>query len=107
MIIFSPGPGPSTELMLLGFISLLLTVFQSKINEICIDKHLTDDWLPCKKKDDSSSSSSTTSHLQITAAFFSSLLPGTGGFHRRLLAEASSTQGYCEKKVLPTNPLRA
>ncbi|XP_027164683.1 MLO-like protein 1 [Coffea eugenioides] len=84
------------ELMLLGFISLLLTVFQSKINEICIDKHLTDDWLPCKKKDDTSSS--TTSHLQTTSAFFSSLLPGPGGLHRRLLAEASTTQGYCEKK---------
>lgn len=85
------------ELMLLGFISLLLTVFQSKINEICIAKHLTDDWLPCKKRD---TSSSTTSHLQTTAAFFSSLLPGpAGGLHRRLLAEASSsTQGYCEKK---------
>ncbi|XP_027118053.1 MLO-like protein 1 [Coffea arabica] len=84
------------ELMLLGFISLLLTVSQSRINEICIAKHLTDDWLPCKKKDDTSSS--TTSHLQTTSAFFSSLLPGPGGLHRRLLAEASSTQGYCEER---------
>ncbi|KAL3507005.1 hypothetical protein ACH5RR_032387 [Cinchona calisaya] len=80
------------ELMLLGFISLLLTVFQSNINEICIEKHLTDDWLPCKMKD-----TKTTSHFQTTRAFFSSLIPG-GGAHRRLLAEASSTVGFCEKK---------
>lgn len=82
------------ELMLLGFISLLLTVFQSNINEICIEKHKTDDWLPCKKK---SADTKTTAHFQTTTAFFSSLLPG-GGSGRRLLAEASASAGYCEKK---------
>ncbi|CAI9111809.1 OLC1v1012130C1 [Oldenlandia corymbosa var. corymbosa] len=77
------------ELMLLGFISLLLTVFQDKINKICIPKHLTDDWLPCKRKD---TSTAAAAHFQT---YFSSFFPGN---HRRLLAEASASAGYCESK---------
>ncbi|XP_030971980.1 MLO-like protein 13 [Quercus lobata] len=37
------------ELMLLGFISLLLTVFQGLISRICIPTHLSNFMLPCKK----------------------------------------------------------
>ncbi|KAL4591986.1 hypothetical protein LXL04_004963 [Taraxacum kok-saghyz] len=40
-----------SELMLLGFISLLLTVGQSFITNICISESLGDTWLPCSKKD--------------------------------------------------------
>ncbi|KAI3522994.1 hypothetical protein L1887_01046 [Cichorium endivia] len=40
-----------SELMLLGFISLLLTVGQAIITDICIPKSLGDTWLPCSKKD--------------------------------------------------------
>ncbi|XP_031287181.1 MLO-like protein 1, partial [Pistacia vera] len=37
------------ELMLLGFISLLLTVFENVITDgICIPKDLANKWLPCK-----------------------------------------------------------
>lgn len=40
------------ELMLLGFISLLLTVFQGLISDICITpKHATQ-MLPCKRSDE-------------------------------------------------------
>ncbi|KNA21680.1 hypothetical protein SOVF_041050 isoform B [Spinacia oleracea] len=39
--------------MLLGFISLLLTVFQGFISDICMPKHLASFMLPCKKKNDS------------------------------------------------------
>ncbi|KAM4100466.1 hypothetical protein ACB094_05G070400 [Castanea mollissima] len=38
------------ELMLLGFISLLLTVFQGLISRICIPIHLSIFMLPCKKR---------------------------------------------------------
>lgn len=72
------------ELMLLGFISLLLTVFQDRINEICMAKHLADEWLPCKKKKDAESS--TAAHFQITAA-------------RHLLAEDSGAADFCTQKV--------
>lgn len=37
------------ELMLLGFISLLLTVFQARIAKICVPPHVTRHFLPCKK----------------------------------------------------------
>ncbi|XP_071700198.1 MLO-like protein 6 [Rutidosis leptorrhynchoides] len=40
-----------SELMLLGFLSLLLTVGKSPITDICISKSLGDNWLPCSKKD--------------------------------------------------------
>ncbi|KAL1565983.1 MLO-like protein 6 [Salvia divinorum] len=39
-----------SELMLLGFISLLLTVGQGKIAEICVSKTIANSWHPCDKK---------------------------------------------------------
>ncbi|KNA12564.1 hypothetical protein SOVF_124830 [Spinacia oleracea] len=66
------------ELMILGFISLLLTFFQDEIDKWCIPEKLTERWLPCAKdKGDTAS----TANYQIPA----------GG--RRLLAEdvANST----------------
>uniref|UniRef100_A0A5B7BRG2 MLO-like protein n=1 Tax=Davidia involucrata TaxID=16924 RepID=A0A5B7BRG2_DAVIN len=82
------------ELMLLGFISLLLTVFQERINKICIPKHLANHWLPCKKQSTEETSSSSTAHFQ---SFFSAFLPNSGT-GRRLLAEESATASYCENK---------
>ncbi|XP_071728563.1 MLO-like protein 9 [Rutidosis leptorrhynchoides] len=41
-----------TELMILGFISLLLTFCQNYIASVCVSKVLTKDFLPCKKKPD-------------------------------------------------------
>ncbi|XP_050250169.1 MLO-like protein 12 [Quercus robur] len=38
-----------TELMILGFISLLLIVFQAPITDICIPKSVGATWHPCKK----------------------------------------------------------
>ncbi|GLT89315.1 hypothetical protein SLE2022_073020 [Rubroshorea leprosula] len=86
------------ELMLLGFISLLLTVFQDRISKICIPASLADKWLPCSKD---SEPKSTTSHFQT---FFSSYLPR--GTVRHLLADASSSSSesvdaaaaYCNAK---------
>ena len=85
------------ELMLLGFISLLLTVFQDTIAKICIPKRYSDDWLPCKKKkEDSSSSEESTSHFQTFYHF-------TSGGARRLLAEHSASPSYCAKRVTPNS----
>ncbi|CAH9108997.1 unnamed protein product [Cuscuta epithymum] len=39
-----------SELMLLGFISLMLTVLQSPISKICISAKLGNTWLPCTNK---------------------------------------------------------
>lgn len=71
------------ELMLLGFISLLLTVFQSRIVKICVKESLTEHLLPCSlsdKKEASKPEPEGTSHL------------------RHLLAEEVSAVGYCALK---------
>ncbi|XP_062020618.1 MLO-like protein 1 [Rosa rugosa] len=69
------------ELMLLGFISLLLTVFQNVIAKICVKHGVMEHLLPCKLE---AEAENTTSHF----AHF-----------RRLAEETTAAQsGYCEAK---------
>lgn len=83
------------ELMLLGFISLLMTVFQERIARICIAKDLANQWLPCQENKESTTTT-TTEHFQT---LFSSFLPNGSGRH--LLAEAASNpSSYCTAKVI-------
>ncbi|GAB2298192.1 MLO-like protein 1 [Dionaea muscipula] len=73
------------ELMLLGFISLLLTVFQGAITKICIQEKYVTSMLPCSLSEKEGSSDSSTLH-NTTAV-------------RRLLSEVSmSQQAYCANK---------
>ncbi|KAI5567125.1 hypothetical protein BDE02_13G068700 [Populus trichocarpa] len=87
------------ELMLLGFISLLLTVSQNSIAKTCVPENVVNDLLPCrlseKQKEEGLGSNSTT-----TPKHYQSFFPGTiSGTVRRLLAEASEANlGYCAKK---------
>ncbi|KAF3641959.1 putative EPIDERMAL PATTERNING FACTOR-like protein 2-like [Capsicum annuum] len=74
------------ELMLLGFISLLLTVSQDRILKICISKHLTNHWLPCKKDNDAKET------VHFLTNFFSLVLGG------RCLLVGSANSGYCGAK---------
>ncbi|RWR81478.1 MLO-like protein 1 [Cinnamomum micranthum f. kanehirae] len=69
------------ELMLLGFISLLLTVFQSAISRICIRESLMLHMLPCKME---------SKHAKVTEHFASSFFSGISGSGRRLLSGGSS-----------------
>lgn len=78
------------ELMLLGFISLLLTVFQGAIQRTCIRESLTYHMLPCKRKE-----AKTTAHY-ATKFFFSGVLGNT----RRLLAGGESGSTHCENEVI-------
>ncbi|KAE8007845.1 hypothetical protein FH972_004408 [Carpinus fangiana] len=71
------------ELMLLGFISLLLTVFQGLISRICVPSHLTSSMLPCKRD----SGSEHYAHLN------------TNNRRRLLSEEANSGQCLREGKV--------
>ncbi|XP_057546351.1 MLO-like protein 1 [Amaranthus tricolor] len=75
------------ELMLLGFISLFLAVFQDNIASKCIPEKLANEWTPCN---DHKSTSKVTSHLQGSLFY-------NGG--RRLLAEEVSTS--CPKGKVP------
>ncbi|XP_078433801.1 seven transmembrane MLO family protein [Wolffia australiana] len=85
------------ELMLLGFISLLLTVFQGSIQKICIPERLTQRMLPCKKEDHLFES---PSHYQT--GFFS----GISGSGRRLLAGGGGVV-QCPKGKVPALSLEA
>ncbi|XP_050224691.1 MLO-like protein 1 [Mercurialis annua] len=85
------------ELMLLGFISLLLTVSQNLFAKICVPDHVMTTMLPCKLSDKGgvhdSESATTTEHFQ--RSFVASIL----GTTRRLLAESAEAHlGYCGKK---------
>ncbi|XP_054782332.1 MLO-like protein 1 isoform X1 [Prosopis cineraria] len=81
------------ELMVLGFISLLLTVSEDRIIKICVSPDLINKMLPCWMKRDQSN----TSHISGTA--------------RRLLAGGSASDakaGYCAlKKKVPLISLEA
>ncbi|GFY81217.1 seven transmembrane MLO family protein [Actinidia rufa] len=86
--------------MLLGFISLLLTVFQNRINTICISRKVSEEWLPCAKK----SSSEDGDAAKTTAHFLTSFIYGSP-IGRRLLAEASGAADYCGKQEGDKVPL--
>ncbi|GAB2220690.1 hypothetical protein Droror1_Dr00008357 [Drosera rotundifolia] len=70
------------ELMLLGFISLLLTVFQGIISRICLPEKYVTCMLPCSLGEDEGSSGSSKFHNMSTV--------------RHALSEISMTQvAYC------------
>ncbi|KAK1398043.1 hypothetical protein POM88_007906 [Heracleum sosnowskyi] len=81
------------ELMLLGFISLLLTVFQGIIVKICVPESLTEHLLPCPLSGKPSEEKASHSEPETTSHF------------RRLLEE-SAKEGYCAAKgKVPLLPL--
>ncbi|KAL6217256.1 hypothetical protein ACLB2K_010473 [Fragaria x ananassa] len=72
------------ELMLLGFISLLLTVFQNVISKICVQHGVMEHLLPCKLEDAASETATPTSHFTL--------------HFRRLVEETAEEQNtYCAK----------
>ncbi|TVU19407.1 hypothetical protein EJB05_35553 [Eragrostis curvula] len=80
------------ELMVLGFISLLLTVFQGVIQRTCIPAGWTDHMLPCQKPDEKvGEAGATTEHFSAAGVL--------GGIGRRLLSEGSAAAvEHCHKK---------
>lgn len=78
------------ELMLLGFISLFLTVFQPKIASLCMPEKLNRIMLPCPY---------ISPHGATEAAGEAAASPAPAAAHRRLLIteheEPSSASGSC------------
>ena len=70
--------------MLLGFISLLLTVGQSLIANICISKSIGATWHPCSKSKESETSSSDEEEDHRRKLLVA------GGSFRRVLAAAGT-----------------
>lgn len=80
--------------MLLGFISLLLTVFQGLISKFCVKENLVMHMLPCSKLETEAEHKNVT-----TKEHFQTFFP-IGETTRRLLAEhAAAAAGYCSQKV--------
>ncbi|OAY66605.1 MLO-like protein 1 [Ananas comosus] len=78
--------------MLLGFISLLMTVFQGPIQKICIPEKLTHKLLPCKREP-SASAKAAVAHYGD--AVFSGALGGV----RRILAGGGAGSDHCQRKM--------
>ncbi|KAK7262348.1 hypothetical protein RJT34_29916 [Clitoria ternatea] len=83
-----------SELMLLGFLSLLLTVGQGLISRICISEKVARTWHPCSSEEDDSDNSSsenvTSGRRLLTTSFYNS--------PRRVLA-GGGTDKCAEGKV--------
>ncbi|KAI3986204.1 hypothetical protein MKX01_004348 [Papaver californicum] len=79
------------ELMLLGFISLLLTIGQVPISKICIPQSVANTWHPCTKQREYElyNIGSVTTTFHYTDSDESNNLVGTHG--RRLLSNSSSS----------------
>ena len=77
-----------SELMLLGFVSLLLVVFQDLIQKICIDESLMEHGWPCRGGN------------EAAAAAHHGAAPTFAGTGRRML-KGGATFGHCSSKVTP------
>nr|GMD64514.1 MLO-like protein 6 [Ipomoea batatas] len=86
-----------SELMLLGFISLLLTVLQGPISNICIPASVGATWHPCSKKDEEEKykTSSSEQHWELSSEENSRRrLLAAGGEVRRVLAAAADPERF-------------
>lgn len=88
--------------MLLGFISLLLTVGQGPISDICIPEHVAATWHPCTKEKEAKMNEDMEKSVEHLANNGRRLLHlnGTGGSFRRVLA-APGGADKCAAKVRP------
>lgn len=88
--------GVCEELMLLGFISLLLTVGQGPISNICISKKVGDTWHPCgrRQEDESTYDNEDSGEEENRRKLLS--ISATGSSLRRILAAG---EDKCAAKV--------
>ncbi|CAN1148432.1 MLO-like protein 6 [Linum perenne] len=63
------------ELMLLGFLSLLLTVFQSPISSICISKKIGGTWHPCTAKQEKTDDSGDNNRRRLLGFIDTHIIP--------------------------------
>nr|GMD71226.1 MLO-like protein 6 [Ipomoea batatas] len=94
-----------SELMLLGFISLLLTVLQGPISNICIPASVGATWHPCSKKDEEEKykTPSSEQHWELSSEENSRRrLLAAGGEVRRVLAAAAGKSVSCLHRWYPS-----
>lgn len=78
-----------SELMLLGFISLLLTVGTTYVAKICIPERFGKKWLPCDSGDDDEKEKNNRKLISY----------GEEMVWRRALAAGNDQYDYCVGKV--------
>eukprot|EP00268_Persea_americana_P001536 TRINITY_DN10471_c0_g1_i4.p1 TRINITY_DN10471_c0_g1~~TRINITY_DN10471_c0_g1_i4.p1 ORF type:complete len:505 (-),score=78.34 TRINITY_DN10471_c0_g1_i4:236-1750(-) len=86
------------ELMLLGFISLLLTVFQTLISHICMPKDLSYHMLPCKRTKNGSTSEQGSHYREYSHEL---------KWNRRRLLSGASESNHCTKGKVPLLSIEA
>ncbi|CAO1942054.1 unnamed protein product [Urochloa humidicola] len=82
------------ELMLLGFISLMLNVFQGATQKICVPISVMDHLLPCPLPPPPPDDGGDATVAHYVTTMFTGILGST----RRLLAGGSKNSDYCEKR---------
>ncbi|KAI5665316.1 hypothetical protein M9H77_24639 [Catharanthus roseus] len=88
-----------SELMLLGFVSLLLTVGQGPISRICVSKSIGNSWHPCDMEKESTSYGADE-HRRKLFAFVDS-----GDIQRRVLAATGSDKCAAKARLIGQVPL--
>ncbi|RDX82196.1 MLO-like protein 2, partial [Mucuna pruriens] len=79
-----------SELMLLGFISLLLTVGQGLISRICISEKVASTFHPCRHETDTKYRRFLLHHQTTRWRLLPPLLASDNQIHRRILAAGAS-----------------
>lgn len=83
------------ELMLLGFISILLTVFQGAINRLCIPESIAYRMLPCRRHELAEGPASEAAiHSRVLTSF-------VGSNNRHLLSSGGSEASHCKEGKKP------
>ncbi|XP_023892160.2 MLO-like protein 6 [Quercus suber] len=85
-----------SELMLLGFISLLLTVGQDQISRVCVSQKIGATWHPCSKEQEAAQTDSETNSRRLL-----SVSDSGKGFRRILAGAASSTDKCAARGMVP------
>ncbi|KAK9999009.1 hypothetical protein SO802_018612 [Lithocarpus litseifolius] len=90
-----------SELMLLGFISLLLTVGQSTISSVCVSQKIGATWHPCSKKQEAALNQKYQTNSDTNGRRLLTLSDSGEGFRRILAGAASSTDKCTARNMVP------
>ncbi|XVF47140.1 hypothetical protein PTKIN_Ptkin03bG0085400 [Pterospermum kingtungense] len=90
-----------SELMLLGFISLLLTIGQGVISNICISEKVAATWHPCNKNQEEKMTEVDKENIDTKNHRRLLTISDSGGVSRRSLAGASNDDKCAAKGKVP------
>ncbi|XP_059646900.1 MLO-like protein 3 [Cornus florida] len=94
-----------SELMLLGFMSLILAVTQVQISNICISTRLADIMLPCSKPKNTTSTTTVVEDYQVYSTVFGVVghLLHVNGFYNNTNNSWTPHRGLDEEEKVPVN----